>query len=366
MKIEIIKEKFLEAITQTERVAGKHVSLPILSFVIVEAKGGNLVLKATNLDVGVEVSMQAKILEEGEVAVSGSLIKSFLSNSLPSKIITIESLGSMCTIISGQSEASFNTMAVEDFPVIPQVTDGKAFTISSKDLVLGLKSVVWSSAVSTIKPELSSVYIYKENDDLVFVATDSFRLAEKKVKVKKINDFDPILIPFKNALEIVRTFENINEDLVLVVNKNQLSITTEGTHLSSRVVDGNFPDYRQIIPKEFGTKATILKSDLVSALKLSSLFSNSFNQLTISFNTESKSLELSTKNNDIGEGKQTIKGVLEGEDLTMSFNHRYILDCLSVIDSDSVILKIAGQGKPMIITPSNNISFMYLVMSMNR
>lgn len=366
MKIEIIKEKFLDAITQTERVAGKHVSLPILSYVIIEAKGDSLVLKATNLDVGVEVSLQAKILEPGEVAVSGSLIKSFLSNSLQSKTITIESGGTVCTIISGQSVASFNTMSVDDFPVIPKVVEGKTFSIGSKDLVLGLKSVVWSSAVSTIKPELSSVYIYEENDDLVFVATDSFRLAEKKVKSKKIKEFDPILIPFKNALEIVRTFEEVNNDLEMIISKNQLSITTDNIHLSSRVVDGNFPDYRQIIPKEYTTKATILKSDLIAALKLSSLFSNSFNQLTISFNKEDKSLELSTKNNDIGEGKQTIKGVIEGEDLTMSFNHRYILDCLSVIDSDSVILKIAGQGKPMIITPSNNISFMYLVMSMNR
>lgn len=366
MKIEIIKEKFLEAITQSERVAGKHVSLPILSFVIIEARGTNVVVKATNLDVGVEVSVQAKILEEGAVAVSGSLMKSFLSNSLQSKTITIENVGTVCTIVSGQSEASFNTMSVEDFPVIPKVTDGKNFHIESKELITGLKSVVWSSAVSTIKPELSSVYIYEENDDLVFVATDSFRLAERKIKAKKVSGFDPILIPFKNALEIVRTFENINTTLEMVVSKNQLSITTEGIHLSSRVVDGNFPDYRQIIPKEFTTKATILKADLVAALKLSGLFSNSFNQLTITFNTSGKSLELSTKNNDIGEGKQAIKGVIEGEDLTMSFNHRYILDCLSVIESDSVILKIAGQGRPMIINPSNNTLFTYLVMSMNR
>jgi DNA polymerase-3 subunit beta len=366
MKIEIIKEKFLEAITQSERVAGKHVSLPILSFVIIEAKGTSVVVKATNLDVGVEVSVQAKILEEGAVAVSGSLMKSFLSNSLASKTITVENIGSVCTIVSGQSEASFNTMSVEDFPVIPKVIDGKSFHIGAKELVLGLKSVVWSSAVSTIKPELSSVYIYEENDDLVFVATDSFRLAERKIKVKKITGFDPILIPFKNALEIVRTFENTSADLELIISKNQLSITTEDVHLSSRVVDGNFPDYRQIIPKEFSTKATILKSDLMAALKLSSLFSNSFNQLTISFDVGHKSLELSTKNNDIGEGKQSIKGVVEGSDVTMSFNHRYILDCLSVIESDSVVLKIAGQGKPMIINPSNNTLFTYLVMSMNR
>jgi DNA polymerase-3 subunit beta len=201
---------------------------------------------------------------------------------------------------------------------------------------------------------------------MVFVATDSFRLAEKKIKVKKSKGLDPMLIPFKNALEIIRTFENYNGDIDVVVSKNQLSINNENIHLSSRVVDGNFPDYRQIIPKDFTTKATVLKSDLMSALKLSSLFSNAFNQLLISFNPATKSVELSTKNNDIGEGKQTIKGLVDGEELLMSFNHRYVLDCLQVIESDSVILQIAGQGKPMIIGPSNNTSFTYLVMSMNR
>jgi DNA polymerase III subunit beta len=366
MKIEIIKEKFLDAVTQVERVAGKHVSLPILSYVILEAKDGNVIIKATNLDVGVEISVAAKILEDGVVAVSGSLMKAFLSNTGKDKNITLETNENVCKIISGQSEAVFNTMSAEDFPVIPKVTDGKSFVINSKEIVLGLKSVVWSSAVSTIKPELSSVYIYEENDELVFVATDSFRLAERKIKAKKVKGFDPILIPFKNALEIIRTFENFNGDLVVVISKNQLSITTENIHLSSRVVDGNFPDYRQIMPKEFGTKATILKSDLINALKLSSLFSNSFNQLSIVFNPQDKSVELSTKNADVGESKQIIKGVVEGDDITMSFNHRYVLDCLSVIESESVILKIAGQGKPMIIMPSNNISFTYLVMSMNR
>ncbi len=366
MKIEIIKEKFLDAITQVERVSGKHVSLPILSYVVLEVKEGSVIVKATNLDVGVEISVAAKIFEDGVVAVSGSLMKSFLSTTGNDKIVTLETNENVCKIVSGSSEATFNTMSADDFPVIPKVIEGKSFVINSKEIVLGLKSVVWSSAISTIKPELSSVYIYEENDELVFVATDSFRLAERKIKAKKVKGFDPILIPFKNALEIIRTFENFGGDLEIIISKNQLSITTENIHLSSRVVDGNFPDYRQIMPKEFITKSTILKSDLINALKLSSLFSNSFNQLSISFNPSTKNIELSTKNTEIGESKQIIKGIVEGEDITMSFNHRYVLDCLSVIESESVILKIAGQGKPMIIMPSNNISFTYLVMSMNR
>ena len=266
----------------------------------------------------------------------------------------------------GQNEASFNTISSDDFPVIPKVSSGKNFTIIAKEFLSGLRSVLWSAAVSTIKPELSSVYIHEENDDLVFTATDSFRLAERKIKAKKIRGFDPILIPFKNALEIVHTFESFAGELDINISKNQLSILADGIHLSSRVVDGTFPDYRQIIPKEFHTEATILKQDFSQALKLSSLFSDNLNQVTISIDVPKKTLGIFTKNNEVGESKQIIKGAIEGESISLSFNHRYIFDCLQSIDGESIVLKVAGAGKPLVISPASNNSFTYLVMSMNR
>lgn len=366
MKLEIVKEKLLEAISQAEHVSGKHVSLPVLSSVVIEALKDTVVVKATNLDVGIELTLPAKVEEAGIIALSGSLLKAFLSNAPQGKNIVCESSGSLCKVSAGAGEASFNTISTEDFPVIPKVTEGKTFSIGAKDFVGGLKSVVWSAAISTIKPELGSVYIYEENEDLVFVSTDSFRLAEKKIKAKKIKEFDPILIPFKNALEIIRVFENSAGELSITISKNQLSIITEGIHLSSRVIDGSFPDYRQIIPKEFVTKATILKQDLAQVLKLGSLFSDNFHQITIKFDPASKSVEFYSKNSEVGESRQQVKGTVEGEEMTMPFNHRYLIDCLQAIDTESVTLKVGGQNKPMIITPANGTPFTYLVMSMNR
>lgn len=366
MKIEIIKEKFIEAISTAERISGKHVSLPVLSSVVIEAKEDKVIVRSTNLDVGVEIFLQAKVLEEGVVAISGSLLKAFLTNTFSGKNVTCETEGSVFKVAVGNNEAIFNTVLAEDFPVIPKIEDGKKFIIGAKDFLSGLKSVLWSASISTIKPELSSVYIYEENDDLVFVSTDSFRLAERKVKMKKVKGIDPILIPFKNALEIVRVFELFGGDLDITVSKNQLSIVADNTHVSSRVVDGNFPDYRQIMPKEFVTKATILKQDLAQILKLSGIFTDNFNQVTVSFNPTQKTVEIFTKNNEVGESRQTIKGVVEGESISMSFNHRYLLDCLQSIDGESIVIKIAGHGRPTLIKPVSNDSFTYLVMSMNK
>ncbi len=365
MKIEIIREKLLDAVTVVEKAAGKHVSLPILSLIVLEAKGDSLNLRATNLDIGVEMSVPAKVLEEGVLALSGSVLKAFLSNT-KSKNVTCETSESILKINTEEGEVSINTSSPEDFPMIPKIKGEKSFRINSKDFISGLNSVLWAASVSTIKPELSSVFIKEEGDDLVFVATDSFRLAEKKIKSKTVRGFEPILIPFKNALEIVRIFENHSGDLDIVISKNQLSITTPMIHLSSRLVDGNFPDYRQIMPKEFETKATMLKQDLLQVLKLSSFFSDAFNQIIISIFPNKKLLQISTKNNTVGESKQEIKGVFEGESATMPFNHRYVFDCLQSIDSESLTFKVAGAGKPLVVSPASNASFTYLIMPMNR
>ncbi len=366
MKVEIAKEKILGAVGHAERIAGKHVSLPVLSCIVLEAKKDELVVKATNLDVGIEINLPAKVLSEGVVALSPSLLKSFLSNSDSEKGITFELVEGTLKVNAGGSKASIKTMNAEDFPAIPRVVSEKKFSLPTKDFVTGVNSVWYSASLGSLKPELSSVYIFPSNEDLVFVSTDSFRLAEKRIKAKKAKDADPMLVPFKNISEIARVFGNISGDVDIVSDKNQVSFFVPGIHITSRVVDGNFPDYRQIIPKEFISSATVLKDDFAKALKLTGTFSDSFNQLIFSLSVSGKSLEIKTKNNDVGEGEETIKGSVSGENLTITFNHKYISDCLQSIDSESLTLQFSGQGKALVITPAHNASFMYLVMPMNR
>lgn len=367
MKIEIIKENFLNAVSYCERVAGKHVSLPVLSCVVLEAKNKELVVKATNLDVGIEVSVPAKISTEGSVAISGAILKAFLSNSGNEKSVILEQKENEIFVSVGESQASIKTMSTEDFPVIPKVEEGKKFKINSRDFVSGIISVWYSASMSSIKPELSSVYIWSEDESLVFVSTDSFRLAEKRVRQGKSKEEGvSMLVPFKNISEIARVFDGLDEDIEIISNKNQVSFFAPGIHITSRVVDGNFPDYKQIIPKNFTSTVTVLKQDFIQALKLTNAFSDNFNQVVLHISPSKKILEISTKNNDVGEGTQKIKGNISGEDLTITFNHKYIFDCLQSIENESLTLNFSGAGKPLVITPAHNVTFTYLVMPMNR
>ncbi len=369
MRIECSQGKFKLAIGYAEKVAGKHMTLPVLSCLLIDASSKNsLVIKSTNLDLGIEIVVPAKIEEGGILAVPAQIINSFLNGITDDENnITLLTDQSNLKILSPRSSGLIKTISADDFPSIPRVASNEnSFSLNGSDFAKGLKSVWYSASVSSIKPELSSVYIYCDGEFVVFVATDSFRLAEKKVKIKKTKDFGQILIPYKNIPDIIRILEGINDEIEIVLDKNQISFSYKDIYLISRVIDGVFPDYKQIIPKVTTTEVVALKQDLVNALKLSNIFSDKFNQINFKINPSSKVCEIKTKNNDIGENSTSLDAVITGEALEINFNYKYIIDCFQSIDSDSVTLNFSGLNKPMIILPVSDTSFRYLVMPMNR
>jgi DNA polymerase-3 subunit beta len=368
MNIECGQDKILEGIHKAQRIAGKHPTLPVLSCVLLEAKKNNtLVIKATNLDLGVEIIIPAKVNKEGTVAVPAAVVYSFLSSLITGgKDIKLEVEGNNLLVRTQHSNGTIKTMPSEEFPNIPKITDGKEFTLSSADFIKGLKSVWYSASISGVKPELSSVYVYQDAGYIMFAATDSFRLAEKKIKLKKSVDFGQILIPFKNISEIVRIFEGINADISINFNKNQIALSYNGIYLISRVIDGVFPDYRQIIPKEIKTNVVVLKQDFSDAMKISNIFSDKFNQIHFKIAPSKSIFEIQTKNNDVGENLQKIDATVSGDETEINFNHRYIIDCLQSVETDSISLDFSGPNRPLVIRPVADNTFLYLVMPMNR
>ncbi|NCU28259.1 MAG: DNA polymerase III subunit beta [Candidatus Moranbacteria bacterium] len=365
MKIECSIDKIKSALISVERVTGKNLTLPVLGSVLWVASGKSLKLRATNLNIGIEIEVPAKVEKEGTVAVRGDILSSLFSVLQGDLSVTFELINGNLLVKTKTSTILLKSIPHDDFPTIPTV-DGEVITISSKKFIEGIKSVYYSASVSEIKPEIGSVYIYPEDDMLVFVSTDSFRLAEKKIKIKQKLNFDGILIPFKNTVEIIRIFEGLDEDMIINLQKNQISLSVDKIYLTSRVVDGTFPDYKQIIPKNPTTKAIILKQDFISSLKISNIFSDKFNQIDLTIKPEEKFFEIESKNSDIGENNTELSGALSGEAVVANFNFKYILDCFQSISGDSLDLELSGNNKPMIIKGVGDTSFMYLVMPMNR
>lgn len=367
MKFECDKLKIEPVVQKASKLANKHLTLPVLSCLYFDVLSNKLIIKSTNLDIGVEFEIKVKTIENGCVAVPAAILLGVLSSIKEDKLV-FETKDNNLKISSNKNSIIIKCLPYEDFPSIPKLKsdNSESIKINSHDLILGFKSVWYSASNSNIKPELSSVYIFKDNNNLVFVSTDSFRLAEKKINIKNPIDFPQTLIPYKNVSEIIKLFEDYNGDINIIFEKNQAAFITEDIYLVSRIIDGSFPDYKQIIPKTFLTTAVVLKNDLINSIKTSNIFSDSLNQVKLKVDIKNKSLNIESKNNDIGESKELINASISGENIELNFNSKYIIDCIQSIPSDSLILNFGGNGKPLAINGTSDRSFLYIVMPMNR
>ena len=346
------------------RISAKHVTLPVLQCVRLEAEGDTLTLQATNVEVGLEIPLKATVEEPGVIAVPAQTFlqsiqfinQSELSLRVEEQVLQIE---------TESTNTSIKLFASDEFPVVRQ-TEGEAFTIDTKMFSLGIKSVAFAASQTSIKPELGSVFIQqKKEHSLTFVATDSFRLMEKTVPQKNLVLEQSIMIPHKNAVELARVCDNATGEAKLMVNENQCSVRfTNGVYFTTRLVTGSFPDYQQIIPKEYVTHSTLLKEDLVRTFKKTSIFLNKFRQ--VSLTVTGKSLTIASQNAEVGHTTNTISANNEGDELTLSFNQQYVIDPLSHIQDDSLKMSFAGLGRAMVINGVSDTTFRYLVMPMNK
>jgi DNA polymerase-3 subunit beta len=366
MKIEINKNTLLKALSKADKITGKNVSLVVLQCVIIKTLENSIEISATNLELGIKVFVPAKIEKKGEIAISSSLLVSYLGNLLQEENLVLEHTEQTLKIIGKKSETQIHTFSTTDFPSIPTIESNKKCTVEAEDFIEGLKSVWYAASVSSIKPELSSVYLYSDSGELTFVATDSFRLAEKKLGVKS-DEFESILIPQRNVSEIIRVFEGVQSKINLLFGQNQVSFEIKDeVYLVSRVVDGVFPDYKQIVPKESKTEVSILKQDLINSLKISNLFSDNFNQVKFHIDAENTIFEITSKNTEKGESRTMIPATITGDSVDINFNQKYITDCFTSIKAESFILQFNGVGRPMVIKGTNEGGFMYLVMPLNK
>ncbi len=364
MHIKITKEVIQKGLELVGKVSTKHITLPVLQCVLLEARENYVVLKATNLEIAIESKVQAEVMEEGVVAVPASTLLQTIQYLQGSTVVLKIEEGSL-VVESNGSVTYIKTIPHSDFPHITKI-EKKGQQIQKDSFALGIKTAALAASVSSIKPELGSVcLLQKKEHTITFVATDSFRLMEKTVSQKSLVLEESLLIPYKNALEIARVCETEEGSPELMVNENQCALLfPNGVYVTSRLTTGSFPDYNQIIPKEYSTHVTILKNDLAHVFKKTSIFLNKFMQvgLCITKNT----LTVSAHSGEVGTTTDSLKGQTEGEELTLNFNQRYLADPLPYIQDESIILHFAGIGRPLVIEGVNDKTIRYLVMPMNK
>ena len=368
MKLTTTKEKILSAIQLTERITGKKESLPVLSCVLLDATAGKgeMVARATNLEAGIEVNVPCEIEDKGIIAVSASVLSQTLRSISGEKIALKTEEGNL-VVESRGTRTLIKALPHEEFPALGAGGDTKGMSVSREELMRGIQSVSYAASPSMIRPELGSVYVSVRPGAIVCVATDSFRLAEKTISGVKGKSETELLIPLKHALELAHVLERIGTaEVILSADESQMSISADGVRYVSRVVDGTFPNYKEIMPKAFETEATVLKNDFAEMLRKARVFSGGDQHVGLHVYPKRKIFSATARSAEVGEMSDSIDAAISGNDLDINFHIGYLADCLSIIESDSIILGFAGAGKPLVIRGVSDASFTYLVMPLNR
>ncbi len=366
MNISIEKKEFYEVVHNVARFAErKSVTLPALSSILLIAGDDGIKMRATNLETGIDFKIKGTIVSEGVVAIPAQILQQIAGSLTEGGNITLEHTGELVSLGAGMGKSVVKTVPYDDFPSIsfpekPQNT----FTLPGTLLKTIFTSLASCASTSTVRPELASISISIEGGVLTAVATDSFRLAEKKVPLSNKGIQGKFLIPAKNALDIAQALPD--GDVHMSFDDHQCAFLCEKGTLVSRLTNAVYPDYRQIIPKEFVAEALVLRKDFESALKRTTIFADAFQKVHVSINTKKNSLSFFAKNTDIGESSETIQGKISGDAIELAFNHRYLSAVLSLTHAESLSLKASGVGRPLIIAGVGDTSLLYLISPMNQ
>lgn len=371
MNLICFKENLKKSLDNALRIIKYNSTLPILNNFLLSTENGMLKVSSTDLEIGFTSLVPSKIIKEGSITVPAQLLSQFVNN-LPNKNINLEVKDSKLILNCDNIKASINGLSAEDFPIIPKIKNNSVLNINSKILKNYLNYVINSSAISDSRPEISSIYIRINPDQVKFIATDSFRLAHKTVFILsqdlkdkiKIN-FEKsknIIIPLRTAGELLRILGDQNDNVKVAIDDNQILFNLDNTQLISRLIEGNYPDYEAIIPKSSETKCYLSKNDLEESIKLAGCFSSKLNDINIKTNSEKSQIEIFSNNSEYGNNHAKISSEIKGKDVSIVFNWRYFLDGLKNIDEDELILEFNGDQKPAVIKPSKNADFFYILM----
>lgn len=372
MQFTCTKENLAYALNLVNGITGKHANLPILSHVLFQVTESGVEIAATNLEIAIKAHLRAKIDSTGSFTVPGKTLTEFV-NLLSGDQVQISLQENELLVEGGRSKTKIKGMPAEEFPVIPEFIDGKSFVIHRDLFKEALSEVIFSASKTEIRPEMSGIYFGSSvygYEGLTLASTDSYRLSEKRVPlVQGVGEEISWIVPARTAAEFIRLLsltagkEEKENNVRFLIGGNQICLRYDAFEITSRVIAGRYPDYRQIIPKEFKTTAMFSKSQLVSSIKAASLFATlGVNAVLVKLNPGAQSADLSSTSTQAGEYSTTLDIQGEGSENSIVLNHRYLLDGLQHMESEEVLLQMNGSDAPCLLKPKDDSSYLYLIM----
>lgn len=361
MKFTTLQSNFAKALNQVARIVSTRTTLPVLSNILITAEKGKIMLSATDLEIAITTQSVGSIAEEGTLTVPARLLTEFITNN-NDESIEFSSKENTLHLKSARYSANINGISAEEFPTIPLLPKEQFCSVKKPLFLDAIKKVSIAPANNETRPVLAGIYFVFNGKTLTLAATDSYRLSEKKLTLENELPETKFIVPCRTMLEVLRIAGGDDAgDIAISSTENQILFNIGDTQVISRLIEGAFPNYAQIIPASSKIKATVGYADLISAVKMSSLFAkNSANN--VKFSVDKDALKVSSMAGESGDTISKVKATVEGGEIDIVFNAKYVLDVLQVISSDKITLEFNDDASAGMIKSEKDKDFIYIVM----
>lgn len=364
MKVSVTQANLNKALSVVGKIVGSRSTLPVLGNVLLTTDANRLKISSTNLEMGINTWIGAKVEENGALTVPARLFSEFVS-SVGGANLVLTKKNQVLHLESERSESHINGIDAKEFPSIPEFKKTNVFSIDSAQLKLALSQVVGAASFDDTRPVLNGVYMYTEDDHITLVATDSYRLAEKIISLGAKSKTElKINVPARTIQELLRMLDDESGMVEIIAEESQVLFRLGDIELISRLIEGQYPDYRQLIPTDSVAMVEIGTKELQGAAKVASLFAReSGGSVNLALDVKKQLLDLSATASQVGDANSNVKAKLSGENETISLNSRYLLDALSVMRADDIKIEVTGKVNPFILRPKTKDSnYLHLIM----
>jgi len=348
MKLTVTQENLHKALSVVARVASSKTSLPILSNILLRTEQNRLLLAATNLEVAITEHIGAKVVSEGAVTIPSRLMSEFIAN-LPKGNVELKVEGTKLHISAGNYTSTINGMAAEEFPELPAIESATELRLPAAMFKRAVTQTALTASHDDTRPVLTGVLFHTHDGHLYMAATDGYRLSERRLV--ELKDEVSALIPASTLQDVVRVLPDECEEVIILLDDTQVRFRMDDIEVTSRLIDGNFPDYRQLIPQKTDINTTVSKDELNRIAKIAGLFAReSGGSITIKAEESTGTVSIHSIASQLGENTSETEAIVSG-DGQVTLNSRYLIEALGCIDVDKVHFGFSGKLAPCVLSP---------------
>ena len=366
MKLSVMQENLARGLQVVSRAVSSRSTLPVLANVLLRTEDAGLKLTATNLEIGITAWVPGKIDAEGTLTVPARLFNDLVAGLPAGERIDLEAdTPTSLRIKAGRYQTQLRGIDAEEFPVIPSPGERPTTRVSQKELRRALSEVVFAAATDEARPILTGVLTRMSGDRLTLAAADNYRIAVRSLPILDPVEDTSLVVPARSYAELMRVLTDTDDpvEIMLASSKSQILFHVEGVDIVSRLIDGQFPNYQQVLPTSHSTRAVVERDELLKAVRISALIASAAaNVIRIRMGDEGSGTITIAAAADVGEAQTEVEAAIEGETVQISFNARYLQEALQNLDQDQLALEFSGALSPGVLRPTGDEDYVHVIM----